>query len=122
MLIPVYVLSVLVWLVFERQARRHLFYESLEYQRIGKEPPQAKPKLPLLESWLNITIGIFLLLIGVMAILAQLLTLRDLPDEALYLDDIMFASVFIATGITLILLGLKSVRYHKNLSKKMRTN
>ncbi len=121
MLILVYVIAVLVSLVFERQERRHLFYESLEYQRIGKEPPQPKPKLPLLESWLNVTIGIFLLLIGVSAIWSQLFVLRYVLDETVrtsFRDHILTWSVFIAGGIALILLGLKSVRYHRHLAKK----
>lgn len=122
MLIFVYVIAVLVSLVFERQERRHLFEESLEYQRIGKEPPQPKPKLPLIESWLNVTVGIFLLLFGILAVWSQLFvlsTVHDAAERTLSGDDIITSSVFIAGGIALILLGLKSVRFHMHLNKNV---
>lgn len=126
MLILVYVLAVLVSLVFERQERRHLFYESLEYQRIGKEPPQPKPKLPLIESWLNVTIGILLFFIGFSAVYVRLFVVWttsqiDATERTMFREEMMYWGVFIAAGIALIILGLKSVRFHKRLDKKMKT-
>jgi 4-amino-4-deoxy-L-arabinose transferase-like glycosyltransferase len=113
MMILTFITAVLVSLVFERQERRQAFEESLEYRRMGKEMPKSKLKLPLLESWLNITLGIFILGFGVILLGSIFYILNEIPSERFYSEDWEFVSVIIATGIALVLLGSKSVRQHR---------
>jgi hypothetical protein len=115
-MIILYLIAVLVLIVFERQERRHTFYESLEYQRMGKTMPEPKPKLRMLESWLFIVIGISLLALGTWLALLWRITPQLLPNQDT-VNDLLSHSLNWGAGLAavtaLTILGFKSARYNR---------
>jgi hypothetical protein len=125
MLIAIYILIILVSLVLERQERRHQFEQRLEYERLHLSPPAPKPKLPLLESWLNVLVGLFLFSIGALVITNRLVILATEPSsysEVFEPVEFEVVTVFLAGGIALMILGWKSVKLNRAYRKETRTS
>jgi hypothetical protein len=119
-MIIIVAIAILVSIVLERQERRHLFMESLEYLRMGKEMPKPKPKLSQLECWLNIAVGTILIIIGIGAILSHLVVVHKLPEYAMGYVRGAFVEygAILAAGIVIIILGFKSIREHRRSSSE----
>jgi len=118
-----YITAILVSIVFERQERRHRFELELEYDRLSKKLPPAKPKLSILTSWLNVAVGIIMTIIGILMLISQFAVLHiphALDKQPAVITGAQFelVAVWLATSIALILLGLKSVRQHRRLAKE----
>ncbi len=112
-MILVYVTAILVSIVLERQERRHRFNLEMEYRRLQIPIPPKRPKLPRLESWLNIAVGLLLLILGALFLwtLFSIISNHRLslpqPTER---DFPMMGAAFISAGLALIILGTKSLR------------
>jgi hypothetical protein len=118
----VYFAAILISIMFERQERRHRFELELEYDRLGKKLPSVKPRLSVPVSWLNIMVGMVMAVIGIPMLLSQFAMLRHSPhlmkaNDAITGGQFEMSAVWLATSITLILLGLKSVQQHRRLAK-----
>lgn len=121
MLIATYILIILVSIVLERQERRHQFEQRLEYERHGQTLPPSKPKLPMLESLLNIFLGVFLVTLGILftATTISTSTMPHLRDSQLP-SILEVSAVFLAGGFALIILGWKGVRLNKAYQRQLR--
>lgn len=123
-IILIYVVAVLISIVLERQGRRHRLQLEMEYRRLQLPMPPTRPKLLRLESWLNITIGIVLLLLGA---LYAMLTFTVFMDPRLKSMDLPVAehtyqaAGFIAGGLALIILGTKSLKLNRKHEEQVRT-
>ncbi len=122
MIFLVFVTAVLVSGAFERQARRHRFELEMEYERLGIPVPPPRPKLKRAEAWMNVVIGILLVLMSIYSIQAGFGYMkaaedaaRERPAMASTFNDAvgpMFitGAFFLAGGIALAWLGWKAVR------------
>ena len=122
MFIVLYVTAVLVSLVLQRQERRHQFELSQEYHRLGVEMPSAAPKIPRLESWLNVVLGIILSGFATLFLRMNFLRLREFADDprlAPHGFEWELASVFLAAGIALVILGVRSLLRNKRYASSM---
>lgn len=115
-IILIYVTAVLVSIVLERQERRHRFNLEMEYLRLQIPIPPKRPKLPPLESWLNITVGILLLVLGALGLVA---TLTDVRSS--FQDHLNHVAGFIAGGLALVILGVKSLKLNNEYAKQVRS-
>lgn len=121
-MIVLFITAMLVSIIFERQERRHTFYESLEYKRMGKTMPEPEPKLPPLESWLFTVLGIFICALGLGMIWAEFIMARSTPllahnpraTHEIISGTLDFAAG-LAAGIALTIHGMKSVRMNRRL-------
>ncbi len=114
--------AVLLSIVLERQERRHRFELGLEYDRLGMSMPPLKPRLSPALSWLNVVVGIIMLIIGEVMLLSQISMLwlfaeKHPMDPQSVAAGFEFVGVWLATAIALIILGLKSVRQHRHLGQ-----
>lgn len=109
----IYITAVLISLVLERQERRHLFELNLEYRRLGKTMPPPKPKLPMLESWLNVVLGLFLMFgLGLLFLWTNFSMLKySAKNPALgpHQSEWDFTATILATGVALTFLGIRSL-------------
>ncbi|MBM4169257.1 MAG: hypothetical protein FJ215_08890 [Ignavibacteria bacterium] len=122
-LILVYVTAVLVSIVLERQERRHCFNIELEYRLLQKPVPPKRPKLPRLESWLNIAVGVLLLMLGALFLwtLFSVISNHQLtPLKPMERDALMGGAVFVAAGLALIILGAKSLKLNSDYERANR--
>jgi hypothetical protein len=112
--------AIVLSIIFERQERRHAFYESLEYTRLGKKKPEPKPRLPLLESWLCTTIGVLVFSLSTVSIWLTLRVMWTYPQwlanavvAKSLVDDSLNWSATLAVGIAVTAMGLRSVRRNR---------
>ena len=116
MILLVFVAAVLVATVLERQERRHRLEKKWEYDRLGFPPPPVRPKLKRTEAWLNIALGVLIVLFGCAIVWTHLKvmeTLAERPDLLRQNPAGNFwehAAFYLAGGIALIVLGAKAVR------------
>ena len=116
------VVAVLVSVVLDRQERRHSFEKSWEYRRLGIPFPMPKPKLSRLVAWLNVQLGLLVVLISIFAGYSQFLlhqVVQNVPGQSHPLtiqivDSIAFA---LAGGVALIILGLKAVKQNSDFER-----
>jgi hypothetical protein len=119
-MLTIFIVAVLVSVIFERQERRHAFTESLEYLRMGKRRAEQEPKFPLLESWMGVAIGIYVVAMGVFMVWADLMVIRyahEISDTYINGRALMDAGAFIAGGIAILFLSLKSVLRNRRFIK-----
>jgi hypothetical protein len=118
MILLVFVASVLVALLLERQARQHALERTREYGRLGIPFPPRRPKLKRPEAWLNVGLGLILIALSVLSTMTgiQIRSIAErLPDHAVELRSdfsqaIEMAAFCLASGIALVWLGWKAVR------------
>lgn len=126
--LAVFIEAVIVSVVFERQERHHRLDLEIEYEKQGMKVPPRTSKLPLLESIANVVVGLMVAEFGgifVWTILGMIrhagglgVKERDLIQSILA-NEIYFAAAFLATGIALIILGIKSVRANLKYRRKL---
>jgi hypothetical protein len=121
MFISIYVTAILVSLILHRQERKHRAELELKYQHLGRLTPASRPKLPMLESWLNVVLGIFLAFgFGTLFLWMNFSRLREFPQNPRFAPQALeweFASVILATGIALVILGIQSLIQNRRYSQ-----
>lgn len=113
MFILTFVASVVVYAFLDRQERRHKIELQIEYEKLGKMLPEESPKLPMLESIMNIVTGVILCEIGIISLLAYLVIVREagsIMSRSISYPQLDFGAAFLAGGIALTILGVKGVR------------
>jgi hypothetical protein len=118
MILLVFVASMLVSILLDRQARAHRQERAAEYERLGIPIPPRRPKLKRTEAWLNVGLGLILVGLAIMFTVMGLQTrslVDSFPDHGagLGLDItqlILQGSFFLASGIALAWLGWKAIR------------
>ncbi len=127
MFVAIFVAAVIVSAFLDQQQRRHRIEMGIEYERLEKKIPQFPPKLQMLESFANFAVGCILLTIGSMGLLDFLDVIgQSVVSKSENVPMAMdFFAAFIAGGIALIILGIKSVaanlKYRKVLNPGDRT-
>jgi hypothetical protein len=121
MFIAIYVTAILVSLILHRQERKHRAELEVEYQHLGRPTPASRPKLPTLESWLNVVLGIFLAFgLGTLFLWTNFSRLREFPQDPRLAPQAFeweFTSVILATGIALVILGIQSLIQNRRYSQ-----
>ena len=118
MILLLFVGSVLVAVLLERQARQHTLERTIEYERLRIPIPPRRPKLRRTEAWLNVGLGLLLVGFAVLTTLIgiQMRSIADkFPDHAADLandfsQSIQWATFYLAGGIALAWLGWKAIR------------
>jgi len=113
--IIIYISAVFIAILLKHQERKHHLELTFEYELLGKRMPMPKPKIPKLESWLNVLLGIFLTLLGTLFLVIEFIVLRHkLPVDR---EQFKFIAVFLATGITMVILGIQSLQRNRQFAK-----
>ena len=122
-IIAVIVLSILLG----RQARRHAFEKSSEFKRLNIPIPKSKPKLPKLEAYLNILLGVVAIVLAADMGLVMIHTHDSMSlysaskaDSLLFMDTLQMLASLLATGIVLMILGIIAVRRNILHEKEMK--
>lgn len=118
MILLVFVASILVSVLLERQGRQHRLERAIEYERLGIPIPPHRPKLKRTEAWLNVGLGLLLVALSLISTIAgiQMKSIAErMPDHATELKDdfslmIQSGAFYLAGGIALAWLGWKAVR------------
>ena len=118
MILLLFVASILVAVLLERQARQHTLERAIEYGRLGIPAPPRRPKLKRTEAWLNVWLGFVLVGIALLAAVSgfQMKDIAErMPDHAaIFKDDfsltIEWGAFYLACGIALVWLGWKAIR------------
>ncbi len=123
MLITIYLAAMFVFAILRHQERQHNQELLLEYELLNKLMPSQKPKIPLLESLLTIVFGIYLVLGFGCLLLLMIKVMVKIPSS--FHKDILpqkeifeFLNVIITTGITMVILGIKSLQRNRQFEKK----
>ena len=123
MFVAIFIVAVVISAFFDQQGRRHRLELEIEYEKLGKKMPPEPPKLPMLESVANIVVGLILAEIGGLSILTIVTAVKHagqfLAQNKSFLPaETDSAAAFLAGGIALMILGVKSVlsnvRYRRN--------
>jgi hypothetical protein len=64
MTLLIYLISIILWVIFSRQRRRHVFELGVECRLKNIEAPKITSRLPLLEGLLTTLLGVYLFGIG----------------------------------------------------------
>lgn len=108
MVLVIFLSGIAVALALSRQEKIHWLQLEIEYRRAGFEIPKPVPRLSKIEAWLNITVGILLLVAGGWFLLL-ILNGTDLPRTP---SLIPLPSLILAGGATLVILGAKALKLH----------
>ncbi len=130
MFIAIFIEAVIISAFFEQQERRHKLEREIEYEKLGIKMPAETPKLPMLESIANAVVGLIVAEFGGFGLLALLGIIQHaghFADKYLtsgyFANEVDFAAAFLAGGIALIMLGVKSIRanfkYRRSLVSKI---
>ncbi len=123
MFIAIFVVAVVVSAFLDQQERRQRIELLVEYEHLGREMPKFPPKLPMLESLANVVLGCILLLIGSMGVITFIYVIRHAWTVVSKFENVPletdFYATFIAGGLALMILGVKSVvanlKYRRNV-------
>ncbi len=115
MFIAIFIVAVIISAFFDQQERRHKLELQIEYEKLGKRMPKEPPKLPMLESVANIVIGLILAEIGGVGVWTFLYAVKHAgqivsQSKVGVSGEVDCLSAFLAGGIALMILGVKSVR------------
>ncbi len=108
MVLAIFLAGVGVALVLKRQEKIHWLQLELEYRRAGFDIPKPVPRLSRLEAWVNIAVGILLLVAGSSSVV-MILRAPELPWTQ---SPLPIASLILAGGATLVVLGTKALKLH----------
>jgi len=103
----VYLAAAGVYIVLRYQSAVHKREIALEYLRLGLTRPPARPRIEVLEAILTVTIGVIVSLgsAGMLIIAGGDPVARRILDPANW----AWYSVFLAGGLTLVLLGGRAI-------------
>jgi hypothetical protein len=118
MILVLFVASILVSVLLERQARQHTLERTMEYERLGIPVPPRRPKLKRTEAWLNVGLGFVLIGLSVLSTVSgfQMKGLAErMPDHAAHFNDdfrmgLEWGAFCLASGIALAWLGWKAIK------------
>jgi hypothetical protein len=118
MILLLFVASILVSVLLERQARQHTLERTMEYERLGIPVPPRRPKLKRTEAWLNVGLGFVLIGLSVLSTVSgfQMKGLAErMPDHAAHFNDdfrmgLEWGAFCLASGIALAWLGWKAIK------------
>jgi hypothetical protein len=118
MILLLFVASILVSVLLERQARQHTLERTMEYERLGIPIPPPRPKLKRTEAWLNVGLGFVLVGLSLLSTVSAF-QMKDIaermPDHAAFLKDdfrvgLEWGAFCLAGGIALAWLGWKAIK------------
>jgi hypothetical protein len=113
-----YVTAVTVAIILRHQERRHQAELALVYERIGRPVPLRRPKLQKHVSWMNLAVGAIVVIVGSVALAANIAVAKDgLPVSP---GQWEFSAVLLATGLTLCILGVRSLQENKRYEHAVR--
>jgi hypothetical protein len=116
MTILIFVAAVAVSLVLERQRRRHRYEIRQEFERLSWELPKPEPRIPMLESCLNVLLGMIMLVFGILILRAY----TDLKPGMAVSGWGNMVALFVSSGIALVIVGgmavWQNVKYKKILN------
>ena len=118
MILLLFVASVLVSVLLERQARQHTLERTMEYERLGIPIPPPRPKLKRTEAWLNVGLGFVLVGLSLLSTVSAFLMkniAERMPDHAAHFNDdfrvgLEWGALCLASGIALAWLGWKAIK------------
>ncbi len=113
MFISIFILAVIISAFFDQQQRQHKLELQIEYEKLGRQMPEERPRLPMYESIANVVVGLILAEIGAVKLWAFIGVLRTASEIAVksgFPIQIDFMSALLAGGVALVILGAKSVR------------
>ena len=123
-MLMIYLSAVITAVILRHQERVHQAELPSLYQQLGRSIPLRKPKLPMLESWLNVVLGLFLAFgYGTLFLWSNFSRLRDFPNDPRFAPQSFeweFTSIILATGIALLILGIQSVIQNRRYSRIVR--
>jgi hypothetical protein len=105
MIMIIFVSALLVSLALGRQERRHRLEMEIESSRYGVSAPPLRPRIGRFEGILNVGTGSLFLLAGGAVVWILFL----IPDTARVAGVLHLGALFIAAGLTLIVLGLRAL-------------
>ena len=104
--LAMFLVAIAVSLILERQEKIHWLQLELEYRRAGLELPKRVPSVSKFEAWANIVLGVMLLVAGTYFFLL----LKRIPEVADIKSVLQLASLVLAGGAALVILGLKALK------------
>lgn len=113
-----YLSAVAVAIILRRQERRHRAEATIAYGRLGQPIPPREPKLGKYECWLALAVGTFLAIIGVMTVVANFVMSKD--NIQVPSGQWESAAVFLAAGITIYVLGVRSLQENRRYALELR--
>lgn len=104
----IYLTSLVVAFILERQRARHALSLRIRYRRACMSMPQHRPRLPLLESLLTLVLGVLFLAVGSTILWRSILTGEGSTAAGQSVTALLLAAGFgqcLSGTWTLILLG-----------------
>ncbi len=111
-ILAIFLVAMGVAQILKRQEKIHWLQLEIEYRRAGFDIPGPVPRLSKLEAWLNIAVGILLLVMG-SSFVVMILKIPELPALR---STLPFASLILAGGATLAILGTRALRVHAQVN------
>jgi hypothetical protein len=114
----IFLSAVITAVLLRRQERVHKVELESLYQQLGRTVPLRKPKLQKYECWLSLLAGGFLAIVGTMNLTFGLVSAKvGMPQ----LQEMwQSGAVFLAAGITIYVLGLRSLQENKRYEDLVR--
>jgi hypothetical protein len=107
MTLLIYLISIILWVIFSRQRRRHVFELGVECRLKNIEAPQITSRLPLLEGLLTTLLGVYLFGIGFSSAI-DIAAWTDLTGGIDFVTaDVMAATL--AGGATMVYVGAREL-------------
>ena len=108
MTLLIYLTSIILWVIFSRQLRRHVFELGVECRLKNVDAPTITSRLPLLEELLTTLMGAYLFGIGFSSAIDIAMWTTDLTGGKDWLmADVMAATL--AGGATMVYVGAKAL-------------
>ena len=118
MVLVVFFLGVIISMILDRQAARQERLLKEACQRYGVSLPPAKPRLPMLESILNVALGSIIVIVSAGYVLTCILYL----DEPMNRQLGEGTAAIMGTGVAMVILGTKGffaqLRYRRIVRTK----
>ncbi len=111
MVLAIFLAGLGVSLALKRQERIHWLQLEMECRRAGLDIPKPVPRLSKTEAWINIALGVLLLIMGASSI-AMILKVPQVRSIGSLLPVV---SLIIAAGATLAILGANALKLHRRL-------
>lgn len=121
MVVVFFIAATAVSALLEWQERKQRKEIAREFEQLGIPQPERQPKVQLLESWLAVYIGFFLVLSGLLtavAVLQSLGVIMAISGTDIDLSSSLYEILILLVGggAALIVLGVRAVRENKRYS------